>query len=1035
MPDDTSTGSGNTPPRHDPDQTLTRLDGAQQERAASAEHPGQQIGHYTLVSLLGEGGFGTVWLAEQHEPVRRHVALKIIKLGMDTRQVIARFEAERQALAVMDHPNIAKVFDAGTTETGRPYFVMEYAEGVPFTAYCDEHHLSVRERLGLFQKVCHAVQHAHQKGIIHRDIKPSNVLVTIVDGEPAPKVIDFGIAKATEARLTEHSMFTEQGQVIGTPTYMSPEQAGTTAGDIDTRSDVYALGVLLYEVMTGDTPFDARTLLSAGMEEIRRIIREVDPPKPSTRLSKAGEALTTIAQHRGAEPRRLNSQLTGDIDWIVMKAIEKDRARRYQTASGFAEDIDRFLNNEPVLASPPSARYRMGKFVRRNRRAVIAGMLVMGALLAGTAGTTIGLVRATRAERVATRAAADAEYARGLEAEQRVLADDRAEEARVERDKAEQVAAFLTDMLAGVGAQVAQGADTTLLRGILDKTAARIGEELGGQPDIEATIRSHLGVTYLQIRDFDGAEENFQRSLELYRSLAESHDDPDLAQSLGNLGLLRKTQNRYEEAEAFQRDALAMWQRLDPNDTNEIGWAMMALANTIVYLDKEGESERLLLGALHLFEAADGDRGENVGVALNSLANLKQNTEDFDDAEGYYRRALAAHRESLGDDHPFVATDLHNLGMLLAAMGRNKEAIELLEQALERNRVLYPDGHEETASCLVQLGMLFRYDDERSSEAPAMLEEAIALQSKLFGEVSQVVGTTHNELGRIYRATRQYEEAIAQFEQATAIFTELYGEQNNNVAVSMQGHARALASLDRYDEAEAMYNRVLEIQTALFGEAHPEPAITLVNIGAMHRQAEHYDAAEAAILRALEIFGAAGLERSAYTASSYENLGRVYRAQDRLEDSADALRLALDIRREISGPDSRTTLGASYALAGTLIDIAAYDEGEALLLHCLEDPNDVIDARTRARIQRRHADLLVKVERYDECVSTLEQSYALYVRTGDASGDSGTEVLQELVRVNQIRDEQDPAAGYDAEVARWRAVLEQNEQETGGGPP
>ena len=303
------------------------------------------VGPYRILQLIGEGGFGSVYLAEQEHPVRRQVALKLIKPGMDTRQVIARFDAERQALAMMEHPNIAKVLDAGATETGRPYFVMELVRGVPLTEYCDAHHLTTRQRLELFVQVCRAVQHAHQKGVIHRDIKPSNVLVTLHDGQPVPKVIDFGIAKATEAPLTGMTLLTEFRQLVGTPAYMSPEQAEEAAADVDTRSDIYSLGVLMYELLTGTTPFDARELKAAAFGEVRRIIREVEPPAPSTRLSTMGEALTAVAERRRTEPAKLGQSVRGELDWIVMKALEKERARRYDTASALAEDVQRYLHD------------------------------------------------------------------------------------------------------------------------------------------------------------------------------------------------------------------------------------------------------------------------------------------------------------------------------------------------------------------------------------------------------------------------------------------------------------------------------------------------------------------------------------------------------------------------------------------------------------------------------------------------------------------------------------------------------------------
>jgi serine/threonine protein kinase len=427
-----------------------------------SEKPGDKIGRYKLLQQIGEGGCGVVYMAEQEEPVRRRVALKVIKLGMDTKSVIARFEAERQALALMDHPNIAKVLDAGATNTGRPYFVMELVRGIKITEFCDENNVSTEDRLKLFIQVCQAIQHAHQKGIIHRDIKPSNILVTINDGVPVPKVIDFGIAKATQGRLTDQTLFTAFEQFIGTPAYMSPEQAVLTSLDIDTRSDIYSLGVLLYELLTGRTPFDANDLLAAGLDAMRRIIREQEPLRPSTRLNTMGaDALTMTAKHHQTDAPKLINLLRGDLDWIVMKSLDKDRARRYETANGLATDIQRHLHDEPVIARPPSTLYRLQKSVRRNKTAFAAASAIVAVLVIGVVASTREAIRATRAERE--------------QARQRQIAETK-------EKKSDQVARFLEDMLKGVGPSVAMGRDTTMLREIVDKTAGRIGIDLTNQP-------------------------------------------------------------------------------------------------------------------------------------------------------------------------------------------------------------------------------------------------------------------------------------------------------------------------------------------------------------------------------------------------------------------------------------------------------------------------------------------------------------------------------------------------------------------------
>src|SRR5437899_593520 len=438
-------------------------------------------------------------MAEQEQPVRRRVALKVIKLGMDTKQVIARFEAERQALALMDHPNIAKVLDGGATETGRPYFVMELVQGLPITQFCDEARVPMGKRLKLFLDVCSAIQHAHQKGVIHRDIKPSNILVTLHGDKPVPKVIDFGIAKATQQRLTDKTLFTQFQHFIGTPAYMSPEQAALSGLDIDTRSDIYSLGVLLYELLTGKTPFDAKELLQAGLDEMRRTIREKEPERPSTRVSTLrGEELTTTAKRRGLEAPKLVNVLRGDLDWIAMKCLEKDRARRYETANGLASDIQRHLNNEPVVACPPSNLYRFQKLVRRNKLAFAAGAAVAAALVIGLAVALWQSVEKTCA------------YTRALAAEKA---------AQAEAAKSRQVAQFLKDMLNGVGPSVAVGRDTKLLREILDKTVVRIGKDLTNQPAVEAELRSTSGQVYLELAEFVKAEAMHREALTIRKKL------------------------------------------------------------------------------------------------------------------------------------------------------------------------------------------------------------------------------------------------------------------------------------------------------------------------------------------------------------------------------------------------------------------------------------------------------------------------------------------------------------------------------------
>ena len=444
------------------------------------ERPGLQIGPYKLVEQIGEGGMGTVWMAQQSEPVKRLVAVKLVKPGMDSRQVIARFEAERQALALMDHANIARVLDAGATESGRPYFVMDLVRGVPITRYCDEHRLTPRQRLELFIPVCHAVQHAHQKGIIHRDLKPSNVLVAVYDGRPVPKVIDFGVAKATGQPLTEQTLVTGFGNIVGTLEYMSPEQAETNQLDVDTRSDIYSLGVLLYELLTGSPPFCRKELEQAGMLERLRVIREQEPSKPSAKLSTA-EGLPTLAANRGTEPAKLTKLVRGELDWIVMKALEKDRSRRYETANGFAQDMQRYLADEPVLAGPPSANYRFRKFARRNRGAILTASLVAAALLLGTAVSTWQAIRATLAEGRERENAKQADTQRGIAVKNAAKAKERELEAkkqtRLAQDNERLANRRYYAAQMNLAARAWEEGDTPRVLELLETVRPRIGED------------------------------------------------------------------------------------------------------------------------------------------------------------------------------------------------------------------------------------------------------------------------------------------------------------------------------------------------------------------------------------------------------------------------------------------------------------------------------------------------------------------------------------------------------------------------------
>ena len=814
------------------------------------EGPGTVIGRYKLLQQIGEGGCGVVYMAEQEEPIRRRVAVKVIKLGMDTKQVIARFEAERQALALMDHPNIAKVLDAGATEAGRPYFVMELVRGIRITDYCDQNNLSTEQRLDLFIQVCHAIQHAHQKGIIHRDIKPSNILVTMNDGVPVPKVIDFGIAKATEQRLTDKTLFTAFEQFIGTPAYMSPEQAEMTSLDIDTRSDIYALGVLLYELLTGQTPFNAKELMAAGVEGMRRIIREQEPTRPSTCISTLnGADQTTVAKRRQTEPPKLVHQVRGDLDWIVMKCLEKDRMRRYESANGLANDIERHLEHQPVSAAAPSALYRARKFIRRHKTAMAVATSLLALLVGGVVVSTWQAVRAAHAER-------------------RALA---------EAAKSRQVAQFLKDMLEGVGPSQAQGRDTTVLKEILDKTAERIGRGLTNQPQVEAELRTTLGNVYRELAAYDIAEAMQRRALAIQQTLlGKEHaelatamdnlahvlwrkgdikeaetltrqalamrrkvlppEHLDLALSLNNLAAIAYGQGQIAEAERLNREALAMRRNLLRGDHENIAESLDNLASTLSAEDKFAEAEQLEREALEMRRRLTAGNHPAVAQSLNSLAAVLWREGKLAEAETYQREALVVRQRLYGAEHPDVALSLNNVAVLLDNQGKWAEAEVMQKQALAMRKKLLAPGHADVRESLNNLAVLFQHEG-RLAEAETVQREELEMSRNALGLENSMVASSMNNLAIVLRDQGKLEEAERLQREALEIQRKVLGNGHQAVANSLYNLGRVLLLRGRFGESEAAHRDALKICRQVFGEWHPA-VVALLNELALALEAQ-----------------------------------------------------------------------------------------------------------------------------------------------------------------------------------------------------
>ncbi|HTR43893.1 MAG TPA: serine/threonine-protein kinase [Pseudomonadales bacterium] len=702
--------------------------------APIGEKPGDWVGRYKLLQQIGEGGWGVVFMAEQQEPVRRKVALKVVKPGMDTKNVIARFEAERQALALMDHPNIAHVFDAGATDTGRPYFVMELIRGIKITDYCDHHSLTTPARLELFIQVCDAVQHAHQKGIAHRDIKPSNILVTTTgDGGPLPMVIDFGIAKATtDLRLTDKTLFTAFEMLIGTPAYMSPEQAALTNVDVDTRTDIYSLGVLLYEILTGRTPFDTRELLKAGLDEVRRVICTEEPVRPSTRLvTMLASELTIQSEHRRIEPSKLIREVRGDLDWIVMKALEKDPHRRYATANELAMDARRYLSGETILARPPSKLYVFRKIFLRNKLLFTAISIITFLLVVGLILISVSFAREREARK----------------------------ESDSDKLKAQEETRFLESMLQSVGPSVALGQDTAMLRGILDHTVEHIGVEMTNQPDVEAELREVMGTVYRRIGNYHQAEEMHRAAVGIRRRLFGSHD-PKVAESLNELGLDFQAENKLPEAEEAGKESLIIRQQAFGLQNADTATSMNNLG--AIYRDEGNftQAEELIRQSLAIRQKIFGTTNLDVADSLRNLGMILGVKGEWAGAEESAREALAIRRILLGPEDPWVASALEDVAWAASNEGKLEEAESLQKEALLMRQKLLPAEDPDVAASLGSIGDTMR-ERGNFTEACSVLNAALSIQRKVLGEDNPATLFTLRDLG----LTLEDEGKLAESEQ------------------------------------------------------------------------------------------------------------------------------------------------------------------------------------------------------------------------------------------------------------------------------
>jgi serine/threonine protein kinase/predicted negative regulator of RcsB-dependent stress response len=907
-----------------------------------------EIGPYRLLELIGEGGMGSVYKADQQYPIRRTVAIKIIKLGMDTREVIARFEAERQALAALDHPNVARVIDAGATETGRPYFVMEYVPGEPITAAADRRNLTISQRLALFTQVCHAVQHAHQKAIIHRDLKPSNILVSETDGKLQVKVIDFGVAKAISTPLTDHSFLTEMGELVGTPEYMSPEQADRSQGiegihDIDTRSDVYSLGVTLYELLAGAPPVDGRSLRSRGYAEIQRVIRQVDPPRPSSRFSSMGSSADEVARRRQSSVENLRRQLRGELEWIPLKAMRKERDRRYATAGELAEDIENYLADRPLRAGPESTRYLVRKFLSRNRRGVGVAAAMTALLLAGIVGTAWQAVRATRAQRQLRTALAEVQ-------QQKKQADDANQSLSAVNEF------FTAGVIGASDPEVTRGKPLSVLEA-LDKAAATIASSLPQNVKTKSAIEVAISKSYRALGQPDRALPHSRAAVDLCAQQFAPDDPPtivaraDVAWNLMELGKL-------SEAEPVVQELVdCTTKRYGASDLQTL--SAIAQLGTLRYRQgRLSDAEPLCAAALSGIRKARGDSSVDTLRAINILALVYRGQGKLDQAEPLLRETVASSKSILGDDHPDTLVAMSTFGAVLQAQGKLDEAEAVKRDALEKSRRVFGEDHVNTITFIQNYADLLALRGKKE-QAGELFREALEKSRRVAGPDHHATLAVTNNYARLLDSQGRFDEAEPLFRQAVELGRKARGIGHPDVLISILNYAQALASHGRLDDAERLDREALQVARETLGDDH---RLTMVFM---------------------------------------QNLGQVLIQQKKDADGEALLRESLRRRRSVLGNDHPETLGVLEALGQFLIDRDRLADAEPLageLYRLSSSPRANNPPRLAATNMMQWGVCLAALGRYEQADPVLLETQ----RRLTAAGMGKSPTLHDLLSIRAL---------------------------------